>query len=120
MIYFFYILAGFLSGIFGGLGMGGGTLLIPVLTIFLDFDQKLSQGINLLSFLVMAIFSVYIHYKHGFIVTKNIYWIIIFGVIFAILGAILMTFLPSKILKIGFGVFLILLSIVEFVKILKK
>lgn len=120
MIYFLYCLVGFLSGIFGGLGMGGGTLLIPILTIFLNFDQKLSQGINLLSFLVMAIFSIYIHYRHGYIVTKNIWLIIVFGVLFSVLGAILMSFLPSKILKIAFGVFLIALSVVEFAKIFKK
>ena len=120
MIYFFYILAGFISGIFGGLGMGGGTLLIPILTIFLGFDQKLSQGINLLAFLVMAIFSVYIHYRNGYIVTKNLFWIIFFGVIFSILGAVLMSFLPSKILKIVFGVFLCCLAVVEFIKVFKK
>ncbi len=120
MIYFFYILAGFISGIFGGLGMGGGTLLIPVLTIFLGFDQKLSQGINLLSFLVMAIISIYIHYRNGYIVTKNIFYIIIFGVIFSIVGAVCMTFLPSKVLRISFGVFLVLLAVMEFVKVFKK
>ena len=120
MLYFFYILAGFLSGIFGGLGMGGGTLLIPILTIFLGFDQKLSQGINLLSFLVMAIFSIYIHYRNGFIVTKHLGWIIVSGVIFSVLGAVLMSFLPSHILKIVFGVFLCGLAVVEFVKIFKK
>ncbi len=120
MIYFFWILAGFISGIFGGLGMGGGTLLIPVLTIFLGFDQKLSQGINLLSFLVMAIFSIYIHYRNGYIVTKNIFWIILFGVVFSVLGAVAMSFLPSKILKMIFGVFLICLAVVEFVKVFKK
>lgn len=120
MIYFYNIVAGFLSGIFGGLGMGGGTILIPVLTIFLGFDQKLSQGINLLSFLVMALFSILIHYKNGYIVTKNIYLIIIAGVVFSVLGSICMSFLPSKILKIIFGVFLCLLAIVELIKLLKK
>lgn len=120
MIYFLYILAGFLSGIFGGLGMGGGTLLIPILTIFLDFDQKLSQGINLLSFLVMAIFSIYIHYKNGYIVTKNLIWIISFGVLFSVLGAVLMSFLPSGVLKIIFGAFLCVLSVIEFIKVFKK
>lgn len=120
MIYFLYVLAGFVSGIFGGLGMGGGTLLIPILTIFLNFDQKISQGINLLSFLVMAIFSIYIHYKNGYIVTKNIHWIIIFGVIFSVFGAVLMSFLPSKILKMIFGGFLCVLAVIEFVKVFKK
>ena len=120
MLYFYYVLAGFLSGIFGGLGMGGGTLLIPVLTIFLGLDQKLSQGINLLSFLIMAIFSLFIHYKHGYVVTKGIFWIIFFGVIFSILGALLMSFLPSNILKMVFGGFLCVLAVVEFIKVLKK
>ncbi len=120
MIYFFYILAGLISGVFGGLGMGGGTLLIPILTIFLNFDQKLSQGINLLSFLIMAIFSLYIHYRHGFIVTKNLFWLIFFGVIFSVVGSICMGFLPSPILKKAFGVFLCLLAVIEFIKVFKK
>ena len=120
MIYFWYVLAGFVAGIFGGLGMGGGTLLIPILTIFLDFEQKLAQGINLLSFLVMAIFSMYIHYRNGLIVTKNIWLIILFGALFSVLGAFLMTYLPSKILKMIFGIFLCLLAVVEFVKVFKK
>ena len=120
MIYFFYVLAGVLSGIFGGLGMGGGTLLIPILTIFLNFDQKLAQGINLISFLVMALFSLYIHHKNGYIVTNHIFYIIIPGVLFSVLGAFLMSLTSSKILKIIFGVFLIILSIVEFIKVFKK
>lgn len=120
MIYFLYVLAGIISGVFGGLGMGGGTLLIPILTIFLNFDQKLSQGINLLSFLVMALFSMFIHYKNGFIVTKHIAYIIISGMIFSVVGAFCMTILPSKVLKIVFGVFLCVLAIIEIVKVFKK
>lgn len=120
MIYFFYVLAGVVSGIFGGLGMGGGTLLIPILTIFLNFDQKLAQGINLISFLVMALFSLYIHHKNGYIVTNHIFYIIIPGVLFSVLGAFLMSLTSSKILKIIFGVFLIILSIIEFIKVFKK
>ena len=120
MLYFFYILAGLVSGIFGGLGMGGGTLLIPILTIFLGVDQKLAQGLNLLSFLVMAIFSLFIHYRNGYIATKNLFWIVSFGVIFSVGGAFLMSFLPSRILKIIFGVFLCGLAVLEFVKVFKK
>lgn len=120
MTYFLWVLAGLASGIFGGLGMGGGTLLIPILTIFLGFDQKLSQGINLLSFLVMAIFSIFIHAKNGYIVTKHIFWIVLFGIIFSGVGAVLMTYLPSKILKMAFGAFLCVLAVLELWKALKK
>ena len=120
MIYFLYVLAGFLSGIFGGLGMGGGTLLIPILTIFINKKKKLAQGINLFSFLVMALFSLYIHHKNGYIMTKHIFYIIIPGILFSVLGGFLMSLTSSKILKIIFGAFLILLSITEFIKVFKK
>ncbi len=114
------ILIGLVAGVFGGLGMGGGTLLIPLLTIFLGYNQKLCQGINLVSFLVMAIFALIVHYKNGYIVTKGIIYIILSGLIFSGLGAILAGFLPSNILRIAFGVFLCILSIVEVIKVLKK
>lgn len=120
MTIFLYILFGFLGGIFGGLGMGGGTLLIPLLTIFLGMDQKLSQGINLLSFLIMAIIALFIHYKNGYIKGRGLVYIILSGIAFSALGAILAGYLPSKVLRMAFGVFLCLLSVIEFIKVFKK
>ena len=117
---FLYILFGFLAGIFGGLGMGGGTLLIPLLTIFLSLDQKLCQGINLVSFLVMALFSLIIHFINGYISMKGTSYIILSGIIFSIIGALLAGYLPSKILRIAFGVFLCLLSIYQIIKAFKN
>ncbi len=117
---FLYILFGFLAGIFGGLGMGGGTLLIPLLTIFLSLDQKLCQGINLVSFLVMALFSLIIHFKNGYISMKGTSYIILSGIVFSVLGALLAGYLPSKILRIAFGVFLCLLSIYQIIKAFKN
>ncbi len=115
---FLYVLFGFLAGIFGGLGMGGGTILIPLLSIFLNLDQKLCQGINLVSFLVMALFSLVIHYKNGYIVLKNILPIILSGIIFTILGALLAGSISSSILKIVFGIFLCILAIIEIFKVI--
>lgn len=120
MSIFLQVLFGILGGFFGGLGMGGGTLLIPLLTIFLGFDQQLSQGINLLTFLVMAVFSLYIHSRNGLIATKGIFWIILGGVIFAVGGSFLATMIPSAILRRCFGVFLSFLAILEFIKALKE
>ena len=56
---FLLILAGIVGGIIGGMGMGGGTLLIPILTIFLDVEQKNAQAINLVAFIPMAIIVKY-------------------------------------------------------------
>lgn len=117
---FLYVLFGIIGGIFGGLGMGGGTLLIPLLTIFLNLDQKMCQGINLISFLVMALISILIHHKHGYIKLNGIPYIIISGILFSILGAFLVNYLSTFVLRIIFGVFLIFLAVIEFLKILSK
>ena len=114
------VICGVVAGVFGGLGMGGGTLLIPLLTIFLGFDQKLAQGINLVSFLVMAIFSLLIHFKHGYVETKGIWLLVVFGVIFSLAGALLAGNASSQLLRTLFGVFLCLLAIFQFVKAIKS
>ena len=117
LMIFLYILFGFLSGILGGLGMGGGTLLIPLLSIFLNVDQKLCQGLNLLSFLVMSLFSLIIHFKNGYIALDGLWPIVLSGLIFTVIGALLAGKLPSEILRIAFGIFLCLLAILEFYRV---
>ena len=112
-------LVGFLSGIFGGLGMGGGTILIPMLTIFLGFEQKMAQGINLLAFVIMAIFSLIIHIKNGYVETKGLFFIILGGVIFSCIGASLAILMPSSILRLLFGLFLCFLAVLEIIKVFK-
>lgn len=120
MMIFLEILFGFLGGIFGGMGMGGGTLLIPLLTIFLSFNQSTSQGINLLSFLSLAIIALIIHYKNNLLVLNDTWKIMIGGVLFSIISALIANFLPDKILKSIFGVFLIILGIYQFSMIFVK
>ncbi len=117
---FLQVFFGFIGGIFGGLGMGGGTLLIPLITIFLGFDQKLSQGINLITFLVMAIFSLAIHSRNNLIETKGIAYIIFGGILSTIIGSLFATMLSGVILKRLFGAFLCVLAIDGFVKVFKK
>lgn len=60
---FFLILGGLVGGIIGGMGMGGGTLLIPILTIFLGIEQKNAQAINLIAFIPMAVIVTAINIK---------------------------------------------------------
>lgn len=116
----FEIVIGFLGGVFGGLGMGGGTVLIPLLSIIINVEQKMAQGINLLSFLVMAIISIIIHYKNGFIQTKGLFYLIIGGLVFSVIGAYFAISLSSTTLRFVFGIFLCILAISEFVKVFKR
>ena len=115
-----YIIFGILAGVFGGMGLGGGTVLIPLLTIFLSINQKLAQGYNLLTFLIMAVVAIIIHSKNKLIDLKSIIWIVVFGAVFCVGGALLTTVVDTKILKIIFAIFLIVLSIWQFVSALKE
>ena len=117
---FLLILFGFVSGILGGMGMGGGTALIPLLTIFLSFSQKISQGYNLISFLIMTIFALIIHAKNKLINFKLVLPLSVSGIAFSILGSMLANNIDGQILKKLFGVFLILLAIFQFVMFIRK
>ena len=55
------LLAGLLSGIIGGMGLGGGAVLIIYLTVFRDVEQLKAQGINLLFFIPIALVAVIIY-----------------------------------------------------------
>ena len=57
-------LIGFFAGIIGGMGMGGGTILIPALVLFANIDPKLAQSINLLSSIPMTLAALFIHIKN--------------------------------------------------------
>ena len=51
------LIAGAIFGIIGGMGMGGGVILIPILTWFLGATQQEAQGMNLLCFLPMSVWK---------------------------------------------------------------
>lgn len=107
------ILYGILGGLLGGMGMGGGTLLIPLLTILGGLSQIESQGINLISFTLMAIVSIIIHAKNKLIDYKVAIPIIITGVIFSLLGSLLANSINTLTLKTLFGVFLVALGLFQ-------
>ncbi|MBR2966197.1 MAG: sulfite exporter TauE/SafE family protein [Clostridia bacterium] len=112
------VLFGFLSGIIGGMGMGGGTLLVPLLS-FLDMSQKTVQAINLISFLPMCIVALCFHSKNHLVQKQHVGWIIVPAVLSAIAGALLTQHTENKVLKICFGVFLVAVGIWQLVLSIK-
>lgn len=114
---FLFILFGVLGGVLGGMGMGGGTLLIPLLTIFLSVEQKSAQGINLIAFLPMAIVALIIHFKNKMVSFKEILWIIIPGMIASISFSFIASSLNNQVLSFLFGIFLILIAVYEAIEL---
>ena len=111
-----YILAGLVGGMIGGMGMGGGTLLIPILTVFLGVEQHLAQAINLLVFIPTGIIAVIIHAKNKLINYKVSICVAIPAIIFAVCTALLVGRIESHILKMVFAIFLICVGVFELYK----
>lgn len=115
MSFYLCLLAGFLSGFFGGMGMGGGTVLIPLLTLLFSVPQLSAQQINLLSFLPMALFSLPVHFQNGFIRKDSILPLLPSALVCSIVFSLLVSKVEGDALKKGFGVFLCLLSLYQLV-----
>ena len=120
MEYIWYAVAGVLSGVLGGMGMGGGTILIPLLTIFYSVNQHTAQATNLISFLPMGAVSLIIHIKNKYVVFKDSLYIILSGILTCFIGYYIAKSMPGDILKRFFGGFLTLLSVFQFISSIKK
>lgn len=114
---FLLIIFGIIGGILGGMGMGGGTLLIPLLTIFAGLNQQISQAINLLAFIPMSIVVLIIHFKNKLVDFKTGIWLIIFGSISTVFGSLLANIINTENLKIYFAIFLIVLGVFQFISL---
>lgn len=119
MSFYFYMVLGFLGGIPAGMGMGGGTVTIPLLVLLGGVSQKIAQCANLFAFLPMSLFALKKHADNGLLKTKGTLWIILPALLFSVLGATLATALPSAFLRKGFGVFLLALSVVGISRFLR-
>ena len=114
---FWEIIAGIIGGIVAGMGMGGGTLTIPILTIFLKYEQLRAQGVNLVAFLPMAVVALFIHMKNKLVDFKSTWLLAVVGCVFSVGGALIANNISNTILKKFFALFLIVLGIWQFIEI---
>jgi len=110
------ILIGILGGIISGMGVGGGTLLIPLLTLLIGFSQQNAQGINLVAYLPAAVSALIVYYRAGKVHLRFSLKLLIPGAVGAAAGAVLALILPGEYLRIIFGVGLLALSLQQFIK----
>lgn len=106
-------LVGIISGIISGMGIGGGTILIPALVMLTDLSQQAIQGINLIYFIPTAVTALFVHAKKGNVEKKIIKPIILFGIAGAVAGSLIAVNMDSNILRKVFAVFLIIMGISE-------
>ena len=110
MSFVFLFLSGALSGILGGMGMGGGTLLIPALLIFFSVSAHDAAAINLISFVPTAIISLVFHFRNGLVRYEGLFWVILPALVFAVAAFFVSRAFDGEILSRIFGWFLIALA----------
>ena len=113
------IAIGIVAGIVSGTGMGGGTILIFLLTFMLGIEQHIAQATNLIFFIPTAIVAIIVNLKNKNIDMKLAIFVSVFGILGAIMGANISIHIDVGILKKCFGAFLALITINEIYSIFK-
>ena len=116
----FEIIIGVISGIVSGTGMGGGTILIFLLTYLCNIEQHIAQATNLIFFIPTSIIAIIVNAKNRNINVKLGIIISLYGILGAIIGANLSIHLDMKSLRKYFGIFLLIISAHEIYSIIKQ
>lgn len=111
---------GIISGIATSIGLGGGTVIIILLTVFEKVEQKMAQGINLVFFIPTSIITIYFFIKNKQLKVKENLLIIIGGILGAYLGAKISCNLNNELLKKVFAIFILLIALFEIIKYFRK
>lgn len=109
-----FIAIGIAGGLIGGMGMGGGTLLIPLLTLFTGTDQHLAQAVNLVAFIPMSAVALVIHIKNKLVEVRHVLITAIPAVAASVGASLLSKIVDGKSLSMYFGIFLTVLGLYQF------
>lgn len=106
-------LTGIISGTISGTGMGGGTILILILSVFMGIEQHIAQATNLVFFVPTAISAIVTTIKEKLINWKIGITVALSGIIGAVFGAKISVNMNVNNLRKYFGIFLIIITIYE-------
>jgi uncharacterized membrane protein YfcA len=95
--------AGFLAGT---IGIGGGSLFVPTMTIGVGVSQAVAQGTSLVAIVPTALVSTITHIREGNVLREAAVWMGGGGVFGAVAGALIAVEVPGPILARVWGAFL--------------
>lgn len=109
--YLYLFLSGIAGGILAGLGMGGGTLTIPLLVIALSVAQLTAQAVNLASFLPTGGVALILHVKNGLVETKDLAFLILPAIATCVVVSFVAVGVDGGALKRVYGGFLVAIGV---------
>ncbi len=105
------LLVGCGTGILSAWGVGGGTLLLLIMTLFLGVDPATARSVNLLYFLPTAAMGLITHRKNGLLDKPLLTAAVPWGLAAAAVGAWLATAVDSDLIRRPFGAFLLVTGV---------
>jgi uncharacterized membrane protein YfcA len=101
-------LTGFVAGAVGGaLGIGGGVVIVPALTLAFGVAQTVAQGTSLATIVPTSIVGAATQDREGNVLRSAAAWMGVVGLVGAVAGAFLALALPTEVLARVFGAFLV-------------
>jgi len=112
-----FVVLGVAAGVISGaLGLGSGTVVIPVLVLVCHYTQKPAQGMALAVMVPMALVGVLRYHRMDGV---ELDWLVIMlivpgAIVGALVGTGLAAFLPAPVLRKAFAVFLVVVAVKMF------
>ena len=102
------------------MGMGGGTLTLPILVLVMNVAQLTAQFANLIAFLPSGTSALFVHVKNGLVRKENLIYMFVPSIIACVGCSFFATGANGDLLKKLFGGFLVLVAIVSFISKIAK
>ena len=102
------VIGGFGAGLLSGtIGIGGGQVFVPLLTVGFGLAQPLAQGTSLAAIIPTAVVGGITHIREGNVVRDAAIWMGLGAVGGAVIGALVAVEVPADLLARIFGAFLV-------------
>jgi uncharacterized membrane protein YfcA len=102
------VLSGFAAGVLSGtMGIGGGVLMVPILSLGFGFGERLAQGTSLAAIVPISAVGAWTHFRRGNVLVRPALWMGATGAPLAVVGAPLAQHVPGPLLARAFGAFLL-------------
>jgi hypothetical protein len=93
------------------IGMGGGFLYVPMLTLVFGFDPKMAVGTSLAVMIYSACAATLVYWRQKKILLSLAAFLVLPAMLFSLLGSLLTTYFDARIRIILFALVLILMSL---------
>jgi uncharacterized protein len=106
------VLAGVLVGAVSALfGIGGGLLIVPLITVGLDRGQHLAEGTSLLAIIPISIAGVLAHRRRSYVSFRAATLLALGGVVASALGALIALSVSSRALRLLYALLVAMVAV---------